>query len=121
MGHSSLLGILGVIFGWTYFVTWSVSFWPQNIYNFKRKSVVGLNFDYTILHFSGFLFYTIFNLTLFFSKTVQKEYEEKFPRSEIPIELNDVVYSIHALFVTSITWAQCFIYEVMGIGFPITS
>lgn len=61
---------------------------------------------------TGFLFYSIFNLTLYFSKKVQEEYEEKFPRSEIPIELNDIVYTIHAAIVTTITWAQCFIYEV---------
>ena len=23
--------------GWTYFIAWSISFWPQTILNFKRK------------------------------------------------------------------------------------
>lgn len=111
VGHNQFLGILGIVFGWIYFFGWSISFWPQNITNYKRKSVVGLNFDYTILHFTGFLFYSIFNLSLYFSSTVQDEYEAVHPRSEIPVELNDVVYSLHAAAVTSITWTQCMIYE----------
>ena len=53
VGHSTFLTVLGSVFGWVYFLSWSISFWPQNISNFKRKSVVGLNFDYTILHFTG--------------------------------------------------------------------
>lgn len=114
IGRSQFLNILGKVFGWLYFVAWSISFWPQNVFNYQRKSVVGLNFDFTLLHWSGFLFYSIFNLTLYFSKKVQDQYEVKFPRSEIPIELNDIVYTIHAALVTTITWAQCFIYEQGG-------
>jgi len=28
--------------GWTYTGAWSLSFWPQTILNFRRKSVTGL-------------------------------------------------------------------------------
>ena len=115
VGRSQFLEILSQIFGWSYFFAWSASFYPQNISNYKRKSVVGLNFDYMILHFTGFIFYAIFNLTLFFSTEVQEEYEARFQRSEIPVQLNDVVYSIHAAALTAITWIQCLIYEVSEI------
>ena len=48
---------LSEIFGWTYFIAWSVSFYGQVIENYRRKSVSGLNFDFEI--------YTIFKeLTL---------------------------------------------------------
>lgn len=117
VGRSHFLEILSLIFGWSYFFAWSASFYPQNISNYKRKSVVGLNFDYMLLHFTGFIFYAIFNLTLFFSVHVQEEYEDQFPRSEIPVQLNDVVYSIHAAALTSITWIQCLIYEVCSTHF----
>lgn len=44
------LGQMGFIIstsvGWTYFLAWSVSFYPQVWLNWKRKSVVGLSFDY---------------------------------------------------------------------------
>lgn len=36
------------IIGWGYFVAWSISFYPQVFMNFKRKSVVGLSFDYQV-------------------------------------------------------------------------
>ncbi|UXI18252.1 acetylcholinesterase 3 AChE3 [Sarcoptes scabiei] len=111
VGRNQIWQYLSTTFGWGYFVLWSLSFWPQNVINFRRKSVIGLSFDYTILHFSGFLYYSIFNVALFTSPLIRDLYEEKYPRSEIPVELNDVVYSLHAAFTTSITWIQCFIYE----------
>ena len=39
---------LSVVFGWIYFVAWSISFYGQLIENFRRKSVKGLNFDFEI-------------------------------------------------------------------------
>lgn len=35
------LRILSDALGWSYFVLWSVSFYPQAILNYKRKSVEG--------------------------------------------------------------------------------
>ena len=112
VGRGQFWTILSLFWGWGYFFIWSLSFWPQNVTNFKRKSVIGLSFDYTILHFTGFIYYSIFNCGLYFSSVIQDQYEAKIPRSEIPVELNDVVYGLHAAFTTSITFIQCFIYEV---------
>ena len=112
MGRSNVWAILSQVVGWIYFFVWSASFWPQNIANFRRKSVVGFNLDFAALNVTGFLFYTIFNCGLYFSKKVQEQYEVKFPRSEIPVELNDVIYAFHAAMATGITLVQCYIYEV---------
>ncbi|CAG2172217.1 unnamed protein product, partial [Oppiella nova] len=114
VGHSQVWSVLADVVGWVYFVIWSASFWPQNIQNYRRKSVVGLNQDFAALNVSGFLFYSIFNSGLYFSAKVQSLYEEAFPRSEIPILLNDVVYAYHAAFATAITLIQCYIYERGG-------
>ena len=35
--------------GWLYFVSWSVSFYPQAVLNYRRKSVVGMSFDFQTL------------------------------------------------------------------------
>ena len=35
---------LTAVLGWTYFASWSLSFYPQVVLNFERKSVVGLSF-----------------------------------------------------------------------------
>ena len=104
--------MLAEVVGWVYFLVWSASFWPQNVSHFRRKSVVGYNLDFAALNVTGFLFYVFYNAGLYFSPAVQTQYERRFPRSEIPIELNDVIYSLHAAFATGITLVQCYVYEV---------
>ena len=42
------------VVGWTYFAAWSLSFWPQLVMNWERRSVVGLSFDFVLLNFFGF-------------------------------------------------------------------
>ena len=53
---------LSVVFGWIYFVAWSISFYGQLIENFRRKSVKGLNFDFEIYNLVGFTGYTIYTV-----------------------------------------------------------
>lgn len=69
--HSHIILIISEIMGWVYFIAWSVSFYPQIYTNFKRKSVVGLNFDFLALNIMGFALYSVFNCGLFFSKAIQ--------------------------------------------------
>lgn len=59
------------IIGWAYFVAWSVSFYPQIVTNWRRKSVVGLNFDFISLNLVGFLLYSVFNIGLYYSEYIQ--------------------------------------------------
>lgn len=69
--HSNVIDIISSIMGWIYFAAWSVSFYPQIFINFKRKSVVGLNFDFLALNIMGFTLYSLFNCGLYFSKDIQ--------------------------------------------------
>lgn len=93
-------------------MSWSVSFYPQIWLNFKRKSVVGLNFDFIALNVTGFFFYSIFNIAMYYVESVQNEYFIQNPFSLIPVEANDVVFAVHAFFVSVLTLIQCFcIYE----------
>ncbi|KAH8277089.1 hypothetical protein KR026_004919 [Drosophila bipectinata] len=100
-----------IVFGWIYFAAWSVSFYPQIWINYRRKSVEGLNFDFLTLNIVGFTLYSMFNCGLYFISGLQDEYEERHPRGLNPVLLNDVVFSLHAMFATCITIIQCFIYE----------
>ncbi|XP_028895476.1 cystinosin homolog isoform X2 [Zeugodacus cucurbitae] len=100
-----------IMFGWIYFVAWSISFYPQIIINFKRKSVVGLNFDFISLNIVGFTLYSIFNCGLYWIPAIQDEYASRHPRGLNPVLLNDVVFGLHAMFATGITIVQCFLYE----------
>lgn len=99
------------VIGWVYFVAWSVSFYPQLWINFKRKSVVGLSFDYLALNVVGHTLYAIFNVSLFWIPAIQDQYFERHPRGLNPVLLNDVFFSIHASVITLVTISQCFIYE----------
>ncbi|XP_032511091.2 cystinosin homolog isoform X1 [Danaus plexippus] len=109
--YSNAIYVISYIMGWIYFLAWSVSFYPQIYINFKRKSVVGLNFDFLALNIMGFTMYSLFNCGLYFSKDIQSEYFSRHPRSLNPVQLNDVFFSLHASFATLITITQCFLYE----------
>jgi cystinosin len=112
VANSSAIILISLIVGWIYFVAWSISFYPQIWYNFKRKSVVGLNFDFLALNLLGHTLYAIFNCSLYWITAVEDEYFARHPRGLNPVELNDVVFSIHASAITALTIAQCFVYEV---------
>ncbi|XP_028162345.1 cystinosin homolog isoform X3 [Ostrinia furnacalis] len=109
--HSHAIRLISYIMGWIYFAAWSVSFYPQIYINFKRKSVVGLNFDFLALNIMGFTMYSLFNCGLYFSREIQAEYFSRHPRGLNPVQLNDVFFSLHAAFATLITISQCFMYE----------
>jgi len=98
---------LSSLLGWTYFFAWSVSFWPQVFLNCRRRSVVGLSFDFQILNLVGFAFYAAFNCLLFYCPAIQDEYHEAHGAgADIPVKLNDVFFSVHAFAVTALTLVQ---------------
>ncbi|XP_014603809.1 PREDICTED: cystinosin homolog isoform X1 [Polistes canadensis] len=100
-----------VVVGWIYFLAWSVSFYPQIYSNYKRRSVVGLNFDYLSLNLVGFIMYALFNCGLFWITEIELEYFNRYPKGLNPVQVNDIFFSLHAVFATVITIVQCFIYE----------
>ncbi|BET00317.1 cystinosin [Nesidiocoris tenuis] len=108
------LELVSTVVGWIYFVAWSVSFYPQCFQNWRRKSVVGLNFDFLALNLIGFVLYSLFNCGLYWGTEIQKEYFAEHPRGLNPVLLNDVVFSLHAVCITLVTIGQCFIYENGG-------
>ncbi|KAF8065882.1 cystinosin [Scenedesmus sp. PABB004] len=96
--------------GWLYFLCWSVSFHPQVWTNYRRRSVEGLSLDFIAMNVVGFLCYSLFNLGLVLSPTVQAEYRERFGET-IPVELNDVVFGLHALLMSLVMAWQCAFYK----------
>ncbi|XP_056323780.1 cystinosin-like [Danio aesculapii] len=112
--RSNALFIINQIIGWIYFVAWSVSFYPQVYENWKRHSVVGLNFDFLALNLTGFIAYSVFNVGLFWVTYIQEEFLKKDPNGVIPVDANDVFFSLHALLLTLVYICQCVIYERGG-------
>ncbi|CAF0837298.1 unnamed protein product [Didymodactylos carnosus] len=111
ISKSSTLNVFIQIIGWMYFLAWSISFYPQIILNFKRKSVIGLNFDFLTLNILGHFCYSVFNVTLYSSSAVQSEYYHAHPHGVIPVLLNDVVFACHAVFACLVTIFQCLFFE----------
>lgn len=108
------INVVSSIFGWIYFASWTLSFYPQMWINFRRKSVVGLSFDFLALNVIGFSCYTAFNAALFWATVPRAEYRTWHPYSQIQVEPNDVAFGFHAVFITLVTIGQCFIYERAG-------
>ncbi|XP_077250642.1 PQ-loop repeat family protein / transmembrane family protein [Tasmannia lanceolata] len=100
------------VLGWIAFTSWSFSFYPQVILNYRRKSVVGLNFDFLVLNLTKHSSYLIYNAAMFFSPFIQRQYREQYGYDEmIPVAANDVAFSIHAVLLTAITLLQVLIYD----------
>ncbi|KAK2366334.1 cystinosin protein [Trifolium repens] len=109
--NSFPLEIIYQLFGWLAFLSWSTAGYPQLISNFRRKSVVGLSLDYTILNFTKHWSYLIYNASLFFSPVIQKQYFDKYGYGQmIPVAANDVAFSTHAVIINLIVLSQFAIY-----------
>ena len=69
------------------------------IMNFRRKSVVGFNMDFLGYDLAGFLSFSAYNCLIFFSPAVFSLYQTQFPGASNPIQINDVFFCIHAVFI----------------------
>ncbi|XP_068563867.1 cystinosin [Cebidichthys violaceus] len=112
--HSSVLSVISQLIGWIYFLAWSVSFYPQAWENFRRKSVVGLNFDYLALNLTGFIAYSVFNIGLFWVPYIKEEFLKTNPNGINPVSANDVFFSLHALLLCLVYISQAAVFERGG-------
>ena len=79
--------------GWISFVLWSLSFYPQGIMNYNSKSVAGFSLEFALLNPLGFYFYSIYNLQGLVSKDIGDTGN---------IQINDIVFSVHAFCLSSV-------------------
>lgn len=49
----TFLESLSALFGWVYFLSWSLSFYPQLLLNWKRRSTSGTTIDFHIVNVEG--------------------------------------------------------------------
>ncbi|KNE65396.1 lysosomal Cystine transporter [Allomyces macrogynus ATCC 38327] len=99
------------ILGWTYFAAWSISFWPQVILNFRRKSVEGLSLDFLSYNIVGFTCYSIYTVSFFASEVVQDQYRARNNGASNLVAPNDVVFAVHAWIMTIVTGIQAWRYH----------
>jgi cystinosin len=103
---SPMYRLVSNIIGYTYFVAWSISFYPQVLSNYKRGTTQGLSSDFCILNVIGFACYSTYNICLFYSKVIQDEYKERHGGSEATVQSNDVAFAAHAMLLSSVTLIQ---------------
>ena len=73
--------------------------------------MIGLSFDFLGLNVIGFFLYSLFNIGLYWVPTIQAEYFSRHQQGVNPVQLNDVIFSMHAVFACLVTIVQCGIYE----------
>ncbi|XP_056133139.1 cystinosin isoform X2 [Lampris incognitus] len=112
--RSNSLALINQVIGWIYFVAWSVSFYPQAWENWRRKSVVGLNFDFLALNITGFIAYSVFNIGLFWVPYIKEEFLQWNPNGVNPVNANDVFFSLHAVLLCLVYICQAAVYERGG-------
>ncbi|XP_026179270.1 cystinosin isoform X1 [Mastacembelus armatus] len=112
--HSNILSVISQVIGWIYFLAWSVSFYPQVWENWRRKSVVGLNFDFLALNLTGFIAYSVFNIGLLWVPYIKEEFLKRNPNGINPVNANDVFFSLHAVLLCLVYISQAVLYERGG-------
>ncbi|KAL4468847.1 hypothetical protein ABPG72_008774 [Tetrahymena utriculariae] len=94
--------VITSIIGWAYFSAWSISFYGQVYENYKQQRAEGCKIDYLVFNFSGFFFYTIYNVIGYWGDSEANGTGD--------VEIQDVVFAIHALTLTCVALGQCFYY-----------
>ena len=108
--------IISSCIGYTYFLSWSVSFYPQVFLNYHRKTTTGFSTDFAILNVVGFACYAIYNGFFFWNKTVQQEYRDRHGDQDIgsdsnAVESNDVAFAFHAFILSCVQFGQILYYN----------
>lgn len=114
---------VSAVLGWIYVTFWSISFYPQLYTNQVRRSVTGLSVDFVIASFYGFLCYSIFNCSMYFSEAVREEYRRLHGGHDNLVAINDVIFAVHATIATFIFCIQVFLFRkpnegpsLLGVG-----
>jgi len=102
---------ISCVVGWIYFTAWSVSFYPQVYFNWVRKSVRGMSFNFVFLNLVGFSCYSAYNCAYYWIDSVQNQYEDKHNGSSNVVRANDVFFALHATLITAVTALQILMYD----------
>ncbi|QKX53314.1 uncharacterized protein TRUGW13939_00392 [Talaromyces rugulosus] len=97
------------LLGWIYMLCWSLSFYPQPINNFRRRSTYGLAIDFPTINVLGFVCYAIYAGAFLYSPLIREQYAARNPVSPEPsVRFNDFVFAAHAVVLSAIVYSQFF-------------
>jgi cystinosin len=93
------------VIGWTYFFNWAISFYPQLHQNYIRRTSSGFVSDKIVYDMIGFSCLTIYSTCFYFNSYTRQAYYEQ-NQHEPLVQINDIFFACHALFITIITSIQ---------------
>ncbi|KAI1262489.1 cystinosin [Xylariaceae sp. FL1019] len=108
------LEFVSALFGWVYTICWSLSFYPQIILNFRKKSTAGTTVDFPFLNSLGFLAYLTYTSTLYWSPALRHQYALRHNNLTPTVAANDFAFALHALITTAILNTQYFFPSLWG-------
>ena len=85
-----------------------MSFYPQPLLNWRRKSTHGLAIDFPLLNVVGFVSYTISTGCFLYSPTVRDQYATRHHGLPPTVRFNDLVFGAHAVVLVVLTYSQFF-------------
>ena len=87
-------------------LSWSASFYPQPLLNFRRRSTHGTTPAFPTLNVLGFLCYTTSTVLFYYSPLIQSQYRSRNNGEENTVRANDVAFAVHALILCVLTLSQ---------------
>ncbi|GAB1314047.1 Lysosomal cystine transporter [Madurella fahalii] len=108
------LEFLSSLFGITYFVAWSVSFYPQSMLNFRRRSTSGTTVDFPLINCLGFLAYLVSNAAFYYSPLIRAQYAARYKGLTPTVQFNDITFAAHGLVLSVVTTSQYFFPRAWG-------
>ncbi|KAK3359931.1 hypothetical protein B0T25DRAFT_114829 [Lasiosphaeria hispida] len=108
------LQVLSGIFGWIYFFAWSLSFYPQSMLNFRRRSTSGTTVDFPLINCLGFFAYLVSNVAFFYSPLIRAQYAARHKGLTPTVQFNDITFAAHGLLLSLVTTSQYFFPGVWG-------
>ncbi|KXX76528.1 Cystinosin [Madurella mycetomatis] len=108
------LEFLSSLFGITYFAAWSVSFYPQSMLNFRRRSTSGTTVDFPLINCLGFLAYLVSNAAFYYSPLIRAQYAARYKGLTPTVQFNDITFAAHGLVLSIVTTSQYFFPRAWG-------
>jgi cystinosin len=104
-------GYVSNIIGYIFLLAWSISFYPQLLLNWERKTTIGYSPEFVHLNLSGYVVYSLYNVLFFFDEELQQAYRDKNGGQNNLVEIHDVLFALHGLLLTLLTMCQCYYYD----------
>ncbi|KAI0471612.1 PQ loop repeat-domain-containing protein [Xylariaceae sp. FL0804] len=110
----NFLQVLSGLFGWVYTICWSLSFYPQPLLNFRKKSTAGTTIDFPFINVLGFVAYLVYTAAFYWSPVIRHQYALRNHGHTPTVAVNDVAFAAHAVVVTAVLNTQYFLPRLWG-------